>query len=309
MQALCIRTRIWLLIPVIVVAACSPRHFVERIALGSDTRVSSGVAYGEGSRQVLDVYRPRSKPAGASVIVFIYGGRWTSGTRRDFTALARAFTSRGWVVVIPDYRLYPDVRFPRWVEDGANAVRWTFGNITQFGGDTTRVFVIGHSAGGHTAALLALDETHLRAAGVRPASVRGFVSIAGPVATTWTDADIQAAMGPSERWAATYPETFIGGTEPPILLLHGTDDKTVSHLNSVHLASLIRERGGCAGLRTYPAIGHIGILVAAMFPSLSSASVLDDIGRFVKNPAAVACPAVRGLPNAPSPRQPSLDDN
>ncbi len=302
--------RNWLLLSIAcVVTACSPRQFAERVALGSDTRVGSGVAYGNGPRQVLDVYRPGSKPDTASVIVFLYGGRWTSGNRREYAALARALTSRGWVVVIPDYRLSPEFRFPAWIEDGANAVRWTFANITRFGGDTTRVFVIGHSAGGHTAAMLALDETYLRAAGVRPASVRGFVSIAGPVATTWTDPDVQAAMGPSERWPSTYPATFIGGTEPPILLLHGTDDKTVSYLNSVRLASLIRQRRGCAGVRTYPAIGHVGIILAAMFPSLSSASVLDDIGRFVKNPAGVACPTARGLPVAPSPRQPSPDDN
>lgn len=298
------------LVPIgVALAACSPRHFAERVALGSDTRARSAVAYGDGPRQLLDVYRPRAKPSSASVIVFLYGGRWTSGTRRDYAALAGALTSRGWVVVIPDYRLYPEVRFPAWIDDGAKAVRWTFGNISRFGGDTTRVFVIGHSAGGHTAALLALDETYLRSAGVRPGSVRGFVSIAGPVATTWTDRGDQAVMGPSERWTATYPATFIGGTEPPLLLLHGTGDKTVSYLNSVRLASLIRERGGCAAVRTYPATGHIGIILAAMFPSLSSASVLDDISRFVKNPAAGTCPAAGGLPNGASPRQPSPNDN
>lgn len=287
----------WLLVPIVgLMAACSPRHLAERIAIGPDTRLNAGIAYGSSPRQHLDVYRPREKHDRARVIVFLYGGRWTSGTRRDYTLLARSFTSRGWVVVIPDYRLYPEVRFPAWIEDGASVVRWTVGNITKFGGDTARIFVIGHSAGGHTAALLALDENYLRTAGVRPGLVRGFVSIAGPVETTWTDPDIQAAMGPRAGWPATYPAMFIDGSERPLLLLHGTDDKTVSYLNSVRLAARIIDHGGCARVKTYAGIGHVGIILAAMLPSLSSAPVLDDITRFARDVESGACQRASGLP-------------
>lgn len=287
----------WFLVPVFgVIASCSPRQFAERIAIGTDTRLSTGIAYGSHPRQLLDIYRPRGKHDRARVIVFLYGGRWTSGTRHDYPLLARSFTSRGWVVVVPDYRLHPEVRFPAWIEDGAKVVRWTVGNITAFGGDTTRIFVAGHSAGGHTAALLALDETYLRAAGVGPDLVRGFVSIAGPVETTWTDPDVQAAMGPSAGWAATYPATFIDGSERPLLFLHGTDDRTVSYLNSVRLAARVSERGGCARVKTYSGIGHVGIILAAMLPSLSSASVVDDITRFAGNAESGTCQPAGGLP-------------
>ena len=272
-----------------VMTACSPRTIAERVALRSTVKAQSAIAYGSHPRQILDVYRPRTTPDRARVFVFLYGGRWSSGTRLDYKALAGEMTRRGWIVIVPDYRLSPEVRFPGWVEDGALAVKWAFDNAAQFGGDTTRIYVAGHSAGGHTAALLALDERYLRAAGGRARTVRGFVSIAGPVATTWTDPDIQAAMGPASGWPATYPSTFVDGYERPLLLLHGQDDNTVSYLNSTALAARIRERGGCAVVRTYPSVGHVGIILAAMFPSLASASVLDDITRFARNTESGKC--------------------
>ncbi len=268
------------------VTACSPRAFAERIVLQGGAPAEGGIPYGVSPQQVLDVYRPGASRTAAPVVVFLYGGRWSSGTRRDYKALAHAFTGRGWIVVVPDYRLYPDVKFPGWVEDGARAIRWTFDNAARLGGDTSRVSVVGHSAGGHTAALLALDERYLRTAGVTPGSMRAFVSIAGPVETTWTDPDIQALMGPREGWAATYPATFIDGTERPVLFLHGSDDRTVSYLNSMRLAERIRARGGCTAVRIYDGIGHVPIILAAMFPSLAGAPVLNDVIRFIQDPAA-----------------------
>ncbi|MEJ7758197.1 MAG: alpha/beta hydrolase [Gemmatimonadaceae bacterium] len=270
----------------LTVTACSPRAFAERIVVRGDAPAETGNAYGVSPQQVLDVYRPGASRTAPPVIVFLYGGRWSSGTRHDYRALANAFTGRGWIVIVPDYRLYPDVKFPAWVEDGARAIRWAFDNAARLGGDTARVSVVGHSAGGHTAALLALDERYLRAAGVSPGSVRAYVSIAGPVETTWTDPDIQALMGPKEGWAATYPATFIDGTERPVLFLHGSDDKTVSYLHSIRLAERIRAVGGCAAARIYDGIGHVPIILAAMFPSLASAPVLNDVIRFIQDPAA-----------------------
>jgi pimeloyl-ACP methyl ester carboxylesterase len=137
--------------------------------------------YGSDARQRLDVYRPRSSARPAPVVVFLYGSRWQHGSKGEYRLLGDALTGRGIVAVVPDYRLYPEVRFPAWVEDAARAVRWVRDSIGRFGGDPTRIFVVGHSSGGHTAAVLALDEHYLRDAGVPAEAVRGFVSIAGPV--------------------------------------------------------------------------------------------------------------------------------
>lgn len=265
--------------------ACSPRSVAETFLLGDHFVRTSNVPYASVARLRLDVYRPRVTHARAPVVVFLYGGRWQTGSKDEYRLLGDALTDRGVVVVIPDYRLHPEVNFPGWVEDAAQAVRWTHENIQRFGGDTTQIWVVGHSAGGHTAVLLALDEHYLRDAKVPDHAVKGYISLAGPVQTVWTDPDVQALMGPRDRWPVSYPATHIDGTEKPLLLLHGADDETVSPLNSTRLAEHIRARGGCAEALVYEDIGHIKIAAALMVPELDIAPVLEDVLAFISDPS------------------------
>lgn len=277
----------------LLAAGCSARQAAELLVVGNGFIRTADLAYGVDARQRLDVYRPRAARGAAPVIVFLYGGRWQHGSKDDYRLLGDALTRRGWVAVVPDYRMYPGTRFPAWVDDGARAVRWARDHISGFGGDTARLFVVGHSAGAHTAALLALDARYLRAAGVPPGAVRGFASLAGPVDTTWTDPDVQALMGPSEGWPRTYPATHIDAADPPLLLLHGAADETVAPANSVNLAVRIRAGGGCARAIVYPNVGHIGIAVALAAPVVRLAPVQNDLAAFVRNPRSDTCPSSR----------------
>jgi acetyl esterase/lipase len=256
--------------------------------------------YGSTVRQRLDVYRPRSPPGPAAVVVFFYGGRWQRGSKDEYRLLGDAFTRHGLVAVVPDYRLSPSVSFPAWVDDAAGAVRWVRDSIAGYGGDPSRILVVGHSAGAHTAVLLALDGSYLRRAGVPAGMVRGFVSIAGPVATTWTDPDVQALMGPRESWRATYPTTFVNGTGPPLLLLHGARDGTVAPANSTRLAERIRSQGGCARSIVYRGLDHVGIVVALSVPRLEIAPVMDDVMAFLRRPEAESCRASYAATEAPA---------
>jgi acetyl esterase/lipase len=274
----------------ILSSGCSPRTAAEALFLGDQFTLTSDLVYGESDRNRLDVYRPRGARDPAPVVVFLYGGRWQSGSKEDYRLLGDALTKRGVAVVVPDYHLYPAAEFPDWVEDAALVVRWTLDNIRRFGGDPDRIILVGHSAGAHTAVLLALDEGYLERAGASNV-IRGFVSLAGPVNTTWTDDDVQALMGPQAGWPSTYPVNHIDGTEPPILLLHGSGDETVSPENSVSLAARIRDRGGCARAVLYPSVGHIEIVVALAIPWLRIAPVLDHVAAFVDDPIASTCPA------------------
>ena len=276
---------------VALLGACTPRFVAERWVLGDRTARTSDLAYGGDARQRLDVYRPAASEARGPVIVFLYGGRWKYGTKRDYLLVGNSFARRGWITVIPNYRLFPQALFPAWVEDAASAVRWTVDNIEQFGGDPSRIVVVGHSAGGHTAALLALDETYLRDAGVGPDTVTGFVSIAGPVDTTWTAPDVQRLMGPAAGWPNSYPRTHVDGTGAPLLLMHGDVDDVVTVGNSLRLAKRIAERGGCAPLRIYRAVGHVDIAIALGLPALVQAPVLEDLARFVRDLRPGGCPA------------------
>src|SRR4051812_42473411 len=142
---------------------------------------TTDLAYGDQPRQRLDVYRPHNAPpAGAPVVIFFYGGYWQYGEKNDYRFVADALTSRGFVAVLPDYRLYPAVRFPAFVEDGASTLRWTHDNIERFGGDPRRVYLIGHSAGAHIATLLTLDAHYLNDIGLAPDAIRATVGLAGP---------------------------------------------------------------------------------------------------------------------------------
>jgi acetyl esterase/lipase len=274
---------------VLALGACSPRRAVEWVLLGNSFELTRELAYGPDPRQRLDVYRPRQGKPGMPVVVFLYGGRWQGGSRELYHLLGDAFAREGVMAVVPDYRLAPQVSFPGWVEDAARAVRWVHDSIGRFGGDPGRIFVVGHSAGAHTAMLLALDPRYLRAAGVPPGAVRGYAGLAGPVATTWTDPDVQALMGPRESWPGTYPLTYARGDAAPILLLHGGRDRTVNPTNTARLSAAIRARGGCASYRVYRGIDHIGIVIALSVPRFHLAPVMDDLLGFIRDPRGVAC--------------------
>jgi acetyl esterase/lipase len=231
-----------------LVGSCSPLPVAEFLLTGGHFEVVRDLPYDPTGTQTLDVYSPdgaiASSPS-APVVVFLYGGRWQSGSKSQYTLVGDAFTRHGIVTVLPDYTLYPDTLFPGWVEEGAKAVAWTRENISRYGGDPDRIVLMGHSAGAHTAALLALDERYLREVGVPPEAIVGTAALSGPLATEWTDEDVQALMGPRSGWEASYPTTHVDGSERPLLLLHGGEDETLSPRNSTGLAEVVERKGGC----------------------------------------------------------------
>ena len=186
-------------------------------------RVAEGVAYGAGPRQRLDVYAPVTRPDGPQpVVVFFYGGAWSSGRRQDYAFVGRALAAEGFVVVVPDYRLLPEVRFPTFLEDSAAAVRWARDNAAAFGGDEERIILVGHSAGAYNAAMLALDPQWL---GPERAAVRGFVTLSGPF--DFLPLDDSATIGAFGAWPRpeeTQPVFHASADDPPALLLHGAAD-------------------------------------------------------------------------------------
>jgi carboxylesterase type B len=133
-----------------VLVACSPLSALNKLApQDSAARTGRDIAFGPLSRQKLDVYAPRPSAKTIPVLVFFYGGSWNSGRRQDYAFAARALASRGFLVIVPDYRLYPEVRFPAFVQDGAAAIRWARDHAAEYGGDPTRIVLAGHSAGAY----------------------------------------------------------------------------------------------------------------------------------------------------------------
>lgn len=241
-------------------------------------QIVTGAPFGPDPRQRLDVYAPKVRSGALPVLMFFYGGSWNSGRREDYGFAGRAFASRGFVTVVPDYRLVPQVRFPDFIEDGAAALRWVQTQIGALGGDPERIGLTGHSAGAYNAAMLALDP----AWGVA-ASVRAFVGIAGPYDFYPFDTpSSQAAFSAAPDPAQTQPVTFAHAGAPPTLLLAGSADTTVRPRNARRLAAALLAAGDNAVLKLYPDVGHSGIVMALAQPFRQIASVLDDASSFFK---------------------------
>ena len=247
----------------------------------ASARVAEDVAYGPGKRLRLDVYAPRAAAAGKRpVILFFYGGSWNSGRRQSYAFAARALAARGFVVIVPDYRLVPEARYPDFLRDCAAAVRWARRRSGASGGDGERIVLAGHSAGAYNAAMLALDPGLL---GPDRAAIRGFAGLAGPYDFLPLDDDSTiAAFGAWPRPAETQPIRHAAAGAPPALLLHGADDVRVKPRNSRKLAGLLDSAGSPVRLKLYPRLGHVGILTALARPLRGQAPVLADVADFAR---------------------------
>ena len=261
--------------------ACSPVDILNSLA--PSRLVADGVPYGEGDRHKLDIYAPEG--AGPfPVLVFLYGGGWDSGDRSIYRFLGGAMASHGLVTVIPDYRLYPTVRFPAFVQDCAEAVRWTRDNIGRYGGAPGPIFLMGHSAGAYNAAMIGLDEEWLGQVGMARSDLRGVIGVSGPYDFVPDTDELRNIFGPPEQYPRTQPINFVDGHEPPMLLLTGTADTTVRPGNTTRLAARIREKGGVVQERYYDGINHIEIIGAVGTPVHFLAPTLRDSLAFMGRP-------------------------
>lgn len=268
-----------------LLSGCSAASILNATVPRDGVSVERGIAYGEGPRRRLDVYRNKDAAGPHPLIVFLYGGSWRTGERGTYAFVATPLAARGAVVVVPDYRLYPEVVFPDFLDDNAHAVAWAVGHANELGADPHRVFIVGHSAGAYNAAMLAVDPRWLARAGLDRAQIAGVVGLAGPYDfLPMTDPDIIPVFAPVDDGPASQPVTYVDGSNPPLLLLAGDADTTVRPANTRSLAARVVAAGGAVESRIYPGIGHIGI-VTAFAPLFSGrAPVLDDVWRFITQP-------------------------
>ena len=263
---------------------CAPATLLNAFVPSDGYVLHQDLSYGEGERQMVDLYQPQDAPGEAPVVVYFYGGSWKSGSRRTYRFLGEALARNGFLVVVPDYRLYPEVRFPTFVADGARALRWVRDHAHAFGGDPDRIILMGHSAGAHIAALLAYDERYLAREAVPASALSGFVGLAGPYAfdplAYRSTRPIFEGLADPDR---ARPIAFASGEAPPALLLHGAADRTVLPRNSREMAARIEVSGGRATLREYPGTGHIGLVLSLAAPFRGRDAVYEDTVAFLKS--------------------------
>lgn len=284
-------------------AGCSGPQVLNSITPSGGYRHAPAVTYDAAHRLTLDVYTPVNA-RNAPVVVFFYGGRWTTGIAADFRFVGQALASQGFVAVLPDYRHYPHVRFPAFVQDAARAVRWAETQGARYGGDPGKLFVMGHSSGAHLAAMVALDPQWLAEAGGDRDRLKGMIGLAGPYDfLPLTDADLRDMFGPPERYDLSQPVSFVDGRHPPLLLLHGEDDATVRVRNTRNLAAAAARAGGLVESVVYPEMSHSWIIATLAAPLRGRSDVLERVSDFIRRnadgPASAIVPSRTGVEPRP----------
>jgi acetyl esterase/lipase len=273
------------LVATIVVVSCGGIAFTAANApalFGSFER-RANLAYGAGDRQRLDVYVPNGAQL-EPIIVFWYGGGWERGDKANYRFVGATLAEAGYVAVLPDYRLYPEARFPAFVDDGAAALAWVVAHAREIGGDRGRIYVAGHSAGAHIAAMLAYDPARPEGVGVMPGGIRGFIGLSGPYALDPNDATLDAIFAAPYAHADWQPVQRARIGAPPALLIHGEADDVVDVAHARRMAEKLDLLGVPVTLRTFPGRDHRDTVAAFAAPARNKLPVLREIARFIECP-------------------------
>ena len=219
-------------------------------------------AYGEHTRQHYDYYTSQTGETKA-LIAFFYGGGWSMGAKSQYGFVAAKFTEMGYDVAVVDYRLYPEYRYPDFVEDTRDAIvhlRDTY---------ALPLFAIGHSAGAYNVMMAAARYT---------TQAQGLIGICGPYAFTPKIQKFRRIFEVAqEDWTQMHVTSHLHAGMPPTLLLHGGSDGLVDPQNTHALHDAIE--GTASRKIIYPNMGHYRIMLP--FANLSDSSVTEDINQFI----------------------------
>jgi len=264
-----------------LVSGCSGNQVINSVTSEKGLDVARNVIYDQKNNLRLDIYAPTGAKF-APVVVFFYGGRWRESNKEEYLFVGQALASKGYITIVPNLRPYPSVRFPDYVNDGALAVKWARDNIAQYGGSPERLFLMGHSSGAQTAALLTLTDKYLKTAGGSRAWVRGMIGLAGPYDfLPITDPELRDLFGPASNFAASQPISYVDGRNPPLLLIHGEDDEIVAARNSHRLEESVAKSGGTVTSVYYPKLSN-RMALYSMAPGIRSRTdILEHIDDFV----------------------------
>jgi len=219
--------------------------------------------YGDHPRQQLDLYLPEQKRADTPTLVFFYGGSWARGSKDNYRFIGQAFADAGYLVAIPNYRVYPEHLFPDFIVDGADALAW----LKREGFANHGIVLMGHSAGAHIAAMLAYNPAYVETSGLDHQLIKALIGYAGP----YDDFDLSSRklkriFAPAKPLAVSRPINFVDQNSPSSLLIHGLSDSTVAVKHSQNLADQLRAHGVAAKTRFYHDNGHVAVVASLALP-------------------------------------------
>jgi acetyl esterase/lipase len=240
------------------------------------------LAYGRDPRQKLDVYVPCGLKEPAPVVLFFYGGGWQGGNRGNYLAFGQAFASAGMIVAVADYRLYPQVKYPGFVEDAAGALAFMHTRAAEYGGDPGRIFLAGHSAGAYNAVMVASEAKFLAAKGGSLDWICGVIGIAGPYNFLPMRDPVYVDMFHGTNNSDCMPVHHVDGVRPPMLLISGSDDDTVGLCNTNDMSDRLRSFGSDVKVIFYKGVGHIGVILALVRGFRGIAPIRQDMIDFIR---------------------------
>ena len=261
--------------------ACQPTSIINQLTPRDGFGVQRDLAYGPDPRHRLDLYVPSARPVNRAIVVFVHGGGWDSGDKDQYLFVGQAFASLGYITAIPNYRLYPQVQFPEFVDDVARAVA-ALDRLLPAAACAGRleVILVGHSAGAHTAAMLATDRSYLTRnhAGV---DLRAFIGLAGPYDLPLDDPGVVGKFENLSHEREANPVALAGATTPQTLLIHGDRDTTVGLHHTQRLKAKLERLSVPTTVRIYPNTNHTRVVgsLASSLRFLNPAFV--DIERFL----------------------------
>ena len=268
-----------------LLGGCSATGVLNAVTPSGNYTLTANVAYGDQPRHMLDIYTPTATPPaeGWPVVMFIYGGSWNSGERSQYQFVGEAMSARGVLTLVADYRLHPEVRYPDFLHDSAQALAYGLDQAARLGGNPKKVFVMGHSAGGYNAAMLALDARWLSATGHRPKELAGWMGLAGPYDFyPITNPDAKPVFFHPNYPPDSQPIAFAQANAPRSFLVAASDDELVNpQRNTVQLAQKLRAVGVPVTLKLYPRASHTTLIGAFAWPLRWIAPVLDDVQAFI----------------------------
>ncbi len=209
----------------------------------------------------LDLYVPKADGL-APVFLFVHGGAWRFGDKALYPPVGHRFAKEGILTVIPSYRLAPKNPWPAQAEDTAAALAWTVSHVAAYGGDTNRIFIGGHSAGGHLTSLITFNERFLKPYGLTPALIRGVISLSGVYNLDMGDA-LASVFGvdPEVRRDAS-PQFFVKSPAPPFLVTYCEWDYPMLPAQARMFDAALRRSGVKSELYYTPKENHIMEMVA-----------------------------------------------
>jgi len=268
-------------VTLLTLTACSGAKVLESLAPSESVSVTQGVVFDVERDLALDVYRPNDSQD-APLVVFFWGGSWQTGDRSTYAFLGRTLASRGFVVMIPDYRLYPEVRYPDFLYDSARAVAWAREHAGDYGADPERLSLMGHSAGAYNVAMLVSDGRYLEAAGGERSWIAGWAGLAGPYDfLPLNDPKLERIFEPADPLESSQPINWVDSEVPPTLLVVSADDPVVDPRNTERMAERLKQLGVPVDLLRVDNLRHAGVVVSLSNVFPFDAQILSTVSRFL----------------------------